>query len=180
MATFTVTVPDTVLLGRGGSIGTLAVDWSHVPQQVKDHVASVYFPQYLTDAANAGGRDESPAERLARAEKKLETMYAGHVRTRGAAAEPTDPVDLEAFRTAKAALVAFAKTVPEWSTIPKAERKSPTAALRVLDMRAAARGEPERDDWDHYVQHYLAANPDVRKTAERTVRDRAKTGKIDL
>ena len=53
MATFTVTVPDTVLLGRGGSIGTLAVDWSHVPQQVKDHVASVYFPQYLTDAANA-------------------------------------------------------------------------------------------------------------------------------
>jgi hypothetical protein len=113
MATIEVTVPETIMLGRNGSIGSLKVDWSHVPQNVLDHIASVYFPQYLTDAANAGGRDESAAERLARAEKKLETMYAGQVRTRGAAAEPTDPVDLEAFRMAKAALVAFAKTKPE-------------------------------------------------------------------
>jgi hypothetical protein len=34
-------------------------------------------------------------------------------------------------------------------------------------MRAQARGEPERGEWDHYVEHYLAANPDVRKAAER-------------
>jgi len=180
MAQFTVTAPDTVMLGRNGSIGSLQVDWSHVPQQVKDHIASVYFPQYLTDAANAGGKDESAAERLARAEKKLETMYAGQVRTRGAAAEPTDPVDLEAFRMARAALVAFAKKAPEWGSIPKGEQKSPNAALRVLDMRAKARGEEERDEWDHYVEHYLAANPDVRKAAERIVRDRSKAGKIDL
>jgi hypothetical protein len=178
--TIQVTVPDKITLGRNGAIGTLEVDWSKIPQPVLDHIASVYFPQYLTDAANAGGRDESPAERLARAQKKLEAMKAGQVRTRGAAAEPTDPVDLEAFRTAKAALVAFAKTVPEWSSIPKGERKSPSAALRVLDIRAAARGEPEHGDWQHYVEHYLAANPDVRKAAERTVRERAKTGKIDL
>jgi len=44
MAQFTVTVPDTIMLGRNGSIGTLQVDWSHIPQQVKDHIASVYFP----------------------------------------------------------------------------------------------------------------------------------------
>jgi hypothetical protein len=80
----------------------------------------------------------------------------------------------------KAALVAFAKTKPEWNSIPKGERKSPNAALRVLDMRAAARGEPEHGDWQHYVEHYLAANPDVRKAAERVVKERAKTGKIDL
>src|SRR5438270_5518155 len=171
MATFTVTVPDTVVLGRNGTIGSLQVDWSKVPQHVLDHIAAVYIPQYISDAANAGGRDESATERVARAQKKLEAIYAGKVRVRGAATEPTDPVDLEAFRMAKAALVAFAKTVPEWSAIPKGERKSPTAALRVLDMRAAARGEPERDDWDHYVQHYLAANPDVRKAAERIVRE---------
>ena len=180
MATFQVTVPDTIVLGRNGSIGTLNVNWERVSQQVKDHIASVHFPQYITDAGNAGGKNESPAERLARAQKKLETMYAGQVRTRGAAAEPTDPVDLEAFRMARAALVAFAKTKPEWNSIPKGERKSPNAALRVLDMRAEARGEPERGEWDHYVEHYLAANPDVRKSAERTVRDRSKAGKIDL
>src|ERR1043166_9449219 len=76
MATIEVTVPETIMLGRNGSIGSLKVDWSHVPQNVLDHIASVYFPQYLTDAANAGGRDESPAERLAPAGKKLGTMLA--------------------------------------------------------------------------------------------------------
>ena len=178
--TIQVEIPDTIMLGRNGAIGTLQVDWKRVPQPVLDHIASVYFPQYLTDAANAGGRDESAAERLARAQKKLEAMYAGQVRSRVGAAEPTDPVDLEAFRMAKVALVAFAKTKPEWNSIPKGERKSPNAALRVLDMRAAARGEPEHGDWQHYVEHYLAANPDVRKAAERNIRERAKAGKIDL
>jgi len=180
MATFSVTVPDTITLGRNGAIGALQVQWDRVPQQVKDHIAATYFPQYLSDAANAGGRDESAAERLTRAAKKLEAMYAGQVRSRVGAAEPTDPVDLETFRMGKAALVAFAKTKPEWNSIPKGERKSPNAALRVLDMRAAARGEPEHGDWQHYVEHYLAANPDVRKAAERVVKERAKTGKIDL
>jgi hypothetical protein len=176
----TLTLPTKITLGRNASIGTLDVDWSKVPQPVLDHIASVYFPQYLTDTANAGGRDEPPAERLVRAQKKLETMYAGQVRTRVGAAEPIDPADLEAFRMAKAALVAFAKTKPEWSTIPKAERKNPNSALRVLDVRAAARGEPERGDWQHYVQHYLAANPDVRKAADRIIKERGKAGKIDL
>src|SRR5262249_26229678 len=127
MPTVEVTLPNEIVLGRNGSIGTLSVAWDKEPSHLLDHIASVYFPQYLTDAANAGGRDKSPAERLARAEKKLETMYAGQVRTRGAAAEPTDLVDLEAFRMAKAALVAFAKTKPEWNSIPKGERKSPNA-----------------------------------------------------
>src|SRR5437763_1602771 len=91
MATFQVTIPDTVLVGRNGAIGSLQVDWSRVPQHVRDHIASVYFPQYLTDAANAGGRDKAPADRLARAEKKLAAMYAGPVRARGEAAEAAAP-----------------------------------------------------------------------------------------
>ena len=176
MATFEVTVPDTVMLGRNGAIGSLQVDWSRVPQHVRDHIATVYFPQYLTDAANAGGRDKGPADRLARAQKKLENMYAGQVRTRGEAAEPIDPVEGEAYRMAKAALVTFAKTTPEWKTIPKADRKKDSAVLRVLDMRAVARGEPERGEWNHYIDHYLATKPEVRKEAERLVKMRAKAG----
>jgi hypothetical protein len=80
MTTIQVTVPDTVMLGRNGAIGSLQVDWSRVPQGVLDHIAAVYFPQYLTDAANAGGRDKGPADRLARAQKKLDAMYAGTIR----------------------------------------------------------------------------------------------------
>jgi hypothetical protein len=173
MATFQVTVPDTLVLGRNGAIGSLPIEWDRVPQPVKDHIATVYFGQYLSDAANAGGKDQSSADRLSRAEKKLETMYAGQVRARGeSATEPADPAEAEAFRMAKAALLAFAKATPEWSTIPKGERKKDSAALRVLDMRAAARGEPEHGDWQHYIVHYLGTKPEVRKEAERLVRMR--------
>ena len=181
MATLTVNVPDTLVLGRNGVIGQLKVDWSRVPQPVLDHIASVYFPQYLTDAANAGGKDERPAERLARAEKKLQRLYAGEVRKRGeAAGEPANPAEAEAYRMAKAALIAFAKATPQWNTIPKGDRKKDSAALRVLDMRAVERGEPERNDWQPYIDQYLGDNPDVRKEAERIVRAKSKTGKINL
>src|SRR5438067_7648100 len=132
MATFQVAIPDTVLVGRNGAIGSLQVDWSRVPQHVRDHIASVYFPQYLTDAANAGGRDKAPADLLARAEKKSAAMYAGTVRARGEAAEPADPGEQEDYQIAKAALIKKAKASPDWSSVPKDMRKEDDGVVHAL------------------------------------------------
>jgi hypothetical protein len=174
MATFQVTVPDTITLGRNGAIGSLQVDWSRVPQHVLDHIAAVYFPQCLTDAANTGGRDKGAADRLARAQKKLENMYAGQIRTRGEAAEPTDPVDLEAWRMAKERCAIIARESAEWSNCPKSVRGD-ARTLWVLNARAEARDEDITDrDLDHYIQHVLEVKPEIRKSAERIVRERAK------
>jgi hypothetical protein len=65
MATFTVTVPDTIAIGRNAEHGTLEVAWDKIPQLVKDHIAAVYFPQYITDAANSKGEDSPSSERMA-------------------------------------------------------------------------------------------------------------------
>ena len=179
MATFQVTVSDTVVLGRNGAIGSLQVEWERVPQPVLDHIATVYFPQYLTDAANAGGRDKGPADRLERAQKKLENMYAGKVRTRGEAAEPADPVEQEAYQIAKAALVKKAKSSPVWPSVPKDIRKKDAGVVHALNLIGAERGEPERNlvEW---VEAALESKPEIRKSAERIVRERAKSGGIDL
>jgi hypothetical protein len=77
MATFTVTVPDTIAIGRNAEHGTLAIEWDKIPQLVKDHIATVYFPQYITDAANSKGADSPSSERMALAQKKLDAMLAG-------------------------------------------------------------------------------------------------------
>jgi hypothetical protein len=179
MATINVTVPDTVALGRNGAVGLLQVDWSRVPQPVLDHIASVYFPQYLTDAANAGGRDKGPADRLARAQKKLENMYEGKVRARGDAAEPVDPVEQEAYQIAKAALIKKAKSSPAWSSVPKDMRKKDAGVVHALNLIGVENGEPERSlaEW---IEAALESKPEIRKTAERIVREKAKSGGITL
>jgi hypothetical protein len=179
MATLQVTVPDTVMLGRNGAIGSLQVEWSRVPQRVLDHIAGVYFPQYLTDAANAGGRDKTAADRLARAQKKLENMYEGKVRARGEAAEPADPVEQEAYQIAKAALIKKAKGSPVWSSVPKDIRKKDDGIVHALNLIGAENGEPERTlaEW---IEDALERKPEIRKSAERIVRERAKSDGINL
>jgi hypothetical protein len=168
MTTITVTVPDKLTLGRDGAIGTLDIDWSRVPQSVLDHIASVYFPQYLTDAANAGGKDKSAAERLAQAKKKLDKMYEGKVRAREAV--EADPVALEAQSLAKAALVKMAKASKEWANVPKALRKRDEGVTHGLN--AIHNEERTLGEW---IAHTLERNPELMKSAERIVRERAKT-----
>jgi hypothetical protein len=167
MATVQITIPDQLVLGRNGAIGSLDVDWSRVPQPVLDHIATVYFPQYLTDAANAGGRAETPAERLARAQKKLDNMYAGKFRSRDGA-PPADPIELEAQSLAKAALVKTAKASTAWASVPKELRKRDKGVVHALNAVAAT---PERTlaDW---IANTLERKPEIMKSAARIVRER--------
>ena len=149
MATFEVTVPDTLVLGRNGAIGELAVDWTKVPQHVLNHIAAVYFPQYITDAANAGGKEESQSDRMARAMKKLDGMYSGELRTRGASGEPVDPVRRDAFNEAVKALTAAFKSAGYWPS-GKVEGKFQAA----LDAAMTAAGQ-ETVDYVEYVESVL-------------------------
>lgn len=175
MTQVTVELPDRMVLGRNGQIGTLTVDWSRVPTHVVQHIANVYFPQYLTDAANAGGRDETNAQRMDRAVKKLEAMYAGEIRVRGASSEPVDPVERLAWRIAKSQLETTAKKLPQWNAT-KAE-KGDARILATLNMWRAANGKSEMDELGDFVQAVLdnpKRGPDIIKEAQRQLRENAK------
>jgi hypothetical protein len=140
-----VEVPSTLVLGRNGAIGTLDVDWTAIPSHVLDHIAKVYFPQYITDAANAGGKDATKAERFAAAQKKLDNMYAGVIRARGEA-EYIDPVERIMYRLAKRDLVAQLKKSPQWDLIPKGI-KGDERLTWVINKRAEIRHmEPKELD----------------------------------
>jgi hypothetical protein len=166
MATFTVTVPDKIAIGRDAAHGTLDVNWDKVAQHVKDHIAGTYFPQYITDRANSGGKDSDSAERLALAKKKLEAMYAGLVRARGTA-EPVDPIEAEAYRLAKANLIVpRLMATPEWKKCPAGTKDK---AQWVLDARDAAAEREPREVID-LVKEAVEANPIYREEARKTVK----------
>lgn len=178
--TFNVTVPGTVAIGRNGSHGTIEVDWNNVPQSVKDHIAAVYFPQYITDAANSKGTNSPADERVALAQKKLNAMYAGEIRTRTASGEPTDPVENLAYSKAKKALVKMMSQVPEAKLVDK-ELKGDDRLLWIINERRAAR-EGEGSVFESIVEAVtwvLDNNEEFRKAAKKELADQAKAN-IDL
>jgi hypothetical protein len=169
MAQITVTVPDQLVLGRNGQIGTLDVDWSHVPQHALDHIAAVYFPQYFTDAANSGGKDSPMSERLAFAQKRLDMVYSGELRVRnGSSAEPIDPVEREAFNMARDKLTAFFKSLGIW---PK--KGADKFQVAVNARRIALHAEPI--DAADYIAAYVERNPKITAAAKKIVAERAKS-----
>jgi hypothetical protein len=176
MATFTVTVPDNIPIGRNAEHGTLALEWAKVPQLVKDHIASVYFPQYITDAANSGGKGSSGADRIALAQKKLQAMYAGVIRSRSAG-EPADPVEAEAYRIVRPIVIARLLSTPEAKQVPKGTKDR---AQWVLDARDAAAGRDPREV-DDLAKALVEADPQYRAEAKRRVAHKAKlTNGADL
>lgn len=165
MATFNVTVPDELVLGRNGAIGKLAVDWSRVPQVVLDHIASVYFPQYITDSANAGGKEATQTERMAAANKKLAGMYEGKIRTRGDGdSEPADPVEAMLHKLARGAIAKKIKTSDEFKKL------TPKKGFdRVLAAMQARNGTDMT--WAKAIEATISANPKMRATAKKMVAD---------
>jgi hypothetical protein len=169
MATFTVTVPDTIAIGRNAEHGTLEVAWDKIPQLVKDHIAAVYFPQYITDAANSKGEGSPSSERMALAQKKLDAMLAGMIRIRGESKAPADPIEAQAYADALESVRKKLLAKPEAKKIPKGTKDRAQWVLDALD--AAAKREP-REVHD-IVMATLEANPDIRKEAARKVKKAA-------
>jgi hypothetical protein len=80
----------------------------------------------------------------------------------------------------KAALVKTAKTSPAWKAVPKALRKGDAVIVHALNTIAAEKGDPERATIGERIAHTLELNPEIRKAAERIVREQAKAVKIAL
>ena len=179
----TITIPDreTLSLGRNGAIGNLDVDWSKVPQHVLDHIWKVYKVQYFTDAANAGGKDATQADRFALAQKKLDQAYAGELRARGEAQEPVDPIEAEAWRMARDAMTKAYKEIGVWD---KGEGKGGKRFASVVHLRREERGLPKLDDdaaVEDAIEKYLAAQPHIREAAARIVEERqVSAAKVNL
>src|SRR5690348_2869437 len=93
----TIIVP----LGRNAKYGELQVDCGRLEPQMKQHVWEYGLRQLLNDAI--AGKTEG-TDILAKAQKRLERLYAGQIRGQSAA-EPINPVEAEAHHLAKAALV---------------------------------------------------------------------------
>jgi hypothetical protein len=177
--TFTVTVSREVLIGRNGSHGAVYVDWDRVPQNVLDHIAGVYFPQYITDAANSKGTDSPSEERLSLAQKKIEQMYAGEIRTRGSSGEPVDPLENRAYQLAKQAVGALVRSAPEAKTIDKA-LKGDEKLLAILQVRSIGRGEDAMESLPDYIGKVVDSNPTFRAEAKRALAAEAKAKATEL
>lgn len=173
MTKITVEVPATVQVGRGGIHGQLTVDWSKVPQHMLDHIASVHFPQWFSDSFNAGGAAATSEERMAAAQKKLDQLYAGELRTRSASSEPIDPVGREAFGEARKAIAKMLQAGGYWKDIPQ---KTSNRLQYVLNKAQRALGDEETSDVE-YIEWFLAdtdVGKAIVKEAVKTVARRNK------
>lgn len=167
-----ITIPDTttIPLGRNAVYGQLAVDLQRLPPHVHDYVYAYGLRQVLNDAM-AQKKDEDGNALTddvirAKAEKRLDNMYAGELRARGDAAEPADPVEAEAYKLAKAAFTDAYKGV-------KGEGKGDARLLALVNETRAEHNAPPIAALAEAIERYLDKHPDVRKLAARNVKERS-------
>lgn len=138
----TITVP----LGRAAKYGQLAVECDRLPAHVLVYAFEYGVRQVLNDAM-AEKKDEDgnelPVDQIvAKAQKRLDNMYAGELRSRRESAEPADPVEAEAWKMAKVEMTALYKKQPQWAQVPKGTKDRFGA---VVQLRRAMRHLPEMD-----------------------------------
>src|SRR5205085_537799 len=127
------------------------------------HVFEYGFRQLINDAIANGGDDLQ-----AKAQKRLDRLYEGHIRTTNGAAE-ANPVEAEAHALAKAALVKTAKKSAAWKAVPKELRKKDDGIVHALNaMHGVERSLAE------WIAHTLERKHEIMKWAERIVRERAR------
>lgn len=167
----------TIPLGRAAVYGTLDVDCSRFNDTVHEYVYSYGLRQILNDAmADKKDDDGKPlADDAIRAKalKRLDNMYAGELRQRRESAEPTDPVEAEAWKLAKAAMTTVYKEIGAWAAVPKGTKDRFAA---VIANRRAVRGLdplPADEAVADAIEKFLAgpSGASVRKMAERNVKD---------
>jgi hypothetical protein len=168
----TITIPLGRVTDGTAKYGTLNVDTSRFAQHVHDHVYVYGLRQILNDAIAQKTDDDGRAlpddQLIAKAQKRLDTLYSGELRVRRDA-EPTDPVEAEVYRIARTELMAAAKGTDEWKTVPRGTKDR---ALWVIATRATARDDVV-DTWDAAIERYLQ-NDDRAKRIKREAARRVK------
>lgn len=164
-----ITIPDTITipLGRNAIAGTMKVDTTRFAPHVHLHNYEYGIRQLINDAM-ANKKDEDgnflPADQIvAKAQKRLDTLYSGELRARGESGEPIDPVEAEAYKMAKSHLIkAF-----------KPGRGDQALLGAVNTQRIAKMAEPFetlRDVIDAFLDH--EKNAHIREAAARIVAER--------
>jgi hypothetical protein len=157
-------------LGRKSAYGTMPVDTERFDETVQRHVYEYGLRQILNDAmATKTDDDGNPLlyeDIVAKAQKRLDTLYSGELRTRRESAEPTDPVEREAWRMAR-------EKIEKQLT---AENMWPAKGRDKFDRAVATRCEylGREMTTEEYIVAWLEKNPKVRVQAEKVVRERAK------
>jgi hypothetical protein len=154
-----------VPLGRGGKYGQLTVECERFADNVRDHVFSYGLRQILNDAiadkTDDEGNDLGVEALVAKATKRLDTLYSGELRSRTAEREPIDPVEAVMHREARRKITTMAKATPEYAAT-KGEKDRVLATLVARNTATT---------WDEAIAKYIAAVPGLRKAAERIVRE---------
>lgn len=164
-----------VPLGRGGKFGSMSVDLGKFAPTIHDHVYAYGLRQILNDAmadkTDEDGLPLPPDQIVAKAQKRLDSLYAGELRVRGASAEPLDPVEREAYRMARDAIEKQFRALGLWPA--KGTGKFQVA---VDARRIATNAEPMAEG--DYVAAWLERNPKVMAAAKRIVAERDKSNDV--
>jgi hypothetical protein len=127
-----------VPLGRGGKYGQLTVDCSRFADNVHEHVYNYGLRQILNDAiadkTDDDGNDLGVEALVAKATKRLDTLYSGELRSRTAEREPIDPVEAVMHREARRKITTMAKATPEYAAT-KGEKDRVLATLVARNTR---------------------------------------------
>lgn len=167
---------ESVPLGRNGKYGSLMVDIINFTPEIHGHIYAYGLRQILNDAMADKTDDDGnplPADQIvAKAEKRLNALYAGELRARnGSAAEPVDPVEREAFRMARDKITAQFKSLGIWPA------KGPDKFQQAVDARRIATHSEPMLAAD-YIAAWLSRNPKVLAAAKRIVAEYSKTDDV--
>jgi hypothetical protein len=171
-----------VPLGRNAKFGNMLVRVESFSETVHEHVYSYGLRQILNDAMADKTDDDGNAlptdQIVAKAQKRLDALYAGDLRVRRAGdAEPADPVEAEIARQVKIMLHEQYMKMGAYKEVPK---KTTNRLLWVANHRRTTIHKLEPvDSIQAIVDEYMSKSPRaaaIRKEAERTVKMRADAG----
>jgi len=158
-----------VPLGRAAKFGQLDVTPARFNDLIHAHIYEYGLRQILNDAmADKTDDDGTPLSDeaiVAKAQKRLDTLYSGELRTHRASAEPVDPVEREAYRIARDNIERGFRLLKIWPAKGKDKFDAAVAErCKTLDREPMSAEE--------YVVAYLEKNPGVRTAAAKVVRER--------
>jgi hypothetical protein len=170
-----------VPLGRNGKYGTLQVDGEKFNETVDRHIYDYGLRQLLNDAMADKTDDDGnmlPTDQIvAKAQKRLDALYAGELRVRRAGdAESVDPVEAEIARSVKAIMHNVYTEIGAYKSVPKGTKNR---LLWVANDRRAAKSLPPFETLQEVIDEYMWKSPKaagIKREAERTVKMRADAG----
>jgi hypothetical protein len=169
-----IELPDTITvpLGRNGKYGSRDVSVVAFSADIHRYAYEYGLRQIINDAmadkTDDDGNALAPEVIVAKADKRIDALMAGTIKQRGVGStEPLDPIEAEAWRIAKADLVARTKEIKT----PKG-LKGDAALLARVNVSRNSRRLSEFETLANAIEGMIAAVPAIMKKAQQNVKDR--------